>query len=129
MKSTAFFTGLSRNAATLLSTNVADCLIAYCKSSKNSGDNSNPTTTVLSEREWAGLQYLVGYVLHNLNKKHARTGTVESQQAMAILKTSKLYCINDSKQKLISSLNRGALWSITEPAQKIFVMAEHYFRQ
>lgn len=128
VKSTQFFTGLSRNAATLLSTKVADCLIAYRKRSKNSGSNT-PTTTVLSERERAGLQYLGGYVLHNLYKKHARTGTVESQQAMAILKAGKLDCINDSKQKLISSLNRGGLWSITEPAQKIFVMAEHYFRQ
>ena len=128
VKSTQFFTGLSRNAATLLSTKVADCFIAYCKRSKNSGNNT-PTTTVLSERERAGLQYLGGYVLHNLYKKHARTGTVESQQAMAILKAGKLDCINDSKQKLISSLNRGGLWSITEPAQKIFVMAEHYFRQ
>jgi len=131
LKSTQFFTGLSRNTATLLSTKVADCLIAYCKRSKNSGDNtcSNPTTTLLSERERAGLQYLGGYVLHNLYKKHARTGTVESQQAMAILKAGKLDCINDSKQNLISSLNRGGLWSITEPAQKIFLMAEHYFRQ
>lgn len=128
VKSTQFFTGLSRNAATLLSTKVADCLIAYRKRSKNSGNNT-PTTTVLSERERAGLQYLGGYVLHNLYKKHARTGIVESQQAMAILKAGKLDCINDSKQKLISSLNRGGLWSITEPAQKIFVMAEHYFRQ
>lgn len=66
-------------------------------------------------------------MLHNLYKKHARTGTVESQQAIAILKAGKLDCINDSKQNLISSLNRGGLWS--EPAQKIFVMAERYFRQ
>ena len=101
VKSTQFFTGLSRNAATLLATKVADCLIAYCKRSKNCGDNSNSTTTVLSERERAGLQYLGGYVLHNLYKKHARTGTVESQQAMAILKAGKLDCISDSKQKLI----------------------------
>ena len=68
-------------------------------------------------------------MLHNLYKQHARTGTVESQQAMAILKAGKLDCINDSKQKLMSSLNRGGLWSITEPAQNIFVIAEHYFRQ
>lgn len=68
-------------------------------------------------------------MLHNLYKKHVRTGTVESQQVMAILKAGKLDYINDSKQNLISSLNRGGLWSITEPAQKIFVVAEHYFRQ
>lgn len=36
VKSTQFFTGLSRIAATLLSTKVADCLIACCKRSKNS---------------------------------------------------------------------------------------------
>ena len=84
VKSTQFFPGLTRNAATLLSTKVADCLIAYCKKSKNSGENKNPTTTAISETERAGLQYLGGYVLHNLYKKHAKTGTVESQQAMAI---------------------------------------------
>ena len=129
VKSTQFFPGLTRNAATLLSTKVADCLIAYCKKSKNSVENINPTTTAISETERAGLQYLGGYVLHNLYKKHAKTGTVESQQAMAILKAGKLDCIDDPKQKLISSLNRGGLWSITEPAQNIFVKAEHYFRQ
>ncbi|KAL9956840.1 hypothetical protein ACROYT_G038383 [Oculina patagonica] len=128
VKSTQFFSGLSRNAATLLSTKVADCLIAHSKQNKNSGDNS-PTTTVLSEREKAGLQYLGGYVFHNLYKKHARINTVESQQAMAILKAGKLDGNNDSRQKLISSLNRGGLWSLTEPAQKIFLSAEHYFRQ
>lgn len=68
-------------------------------------------------------------MLHNLYKKHVRTGTVESQQVMAILKAGKLDYINDSKQNLISSLNRGGLWSIIEPAQKIFVVPEHYFRQ
>ena len=66
-------------------------------------------------------------MLHNLYKKHARTGTVESQQAMAILKAGKLDCTNDFN--LISCLDRGGLWSITELAQKIFVVAEHYFRQ
>ena len=33
------------------------------------------------------------------------------------------------KQKLVSSLSRGALVSITEPAQKVFSRTEHYFRQ
>ena len=30
----------------------------------------------------------------------------------------------DSHQKLVSSLNRGGLWSITGPAQKIFFKTE-----
>ena len=74
------------------------------------------------------MQYLGGYVLHNLHKKHGRTNSVESQQAMAILKAGKLESITDSSQKLVSALNRGGLWSITQPAQQIFSKAEFHFR-
>ena len=35
----------------------------------------------------------------------------------------------DSHQKRVSSLNRGGLWSITGPAQKIFLKTEGWFRQ
>ena len=47
---------------------------------------------------------------------------------MAILKAGKLETIC-KKQKLISSLNRGGLWSITTPVQKVFLKTEHYFRE
>lgn len=101
--STKFLRGLSRSAATLLATKVADCLVAYCKRRKNCCQRTKPIKTVLSEREKAGLPYLGGYVLHNLYIKHTRTNSVESQQAMALLKAVKLGCINDSEQRLTSS--------------------------
>lgn len=129
LKSTSFFEGLSRNAATLLATKVADSMLAHCKRMKSSPDNSVPLhKTVLSAKEKASLQYLGGYVLHNLHKKCAGKSSSESQQAMAILKAGKLED-GSKKQKLVSSLNRGDLWSITEPAQKVFSRTEHYFRQ
>lgn len=128
LKSTRFFCGLSRNAATLLSTKVADSLIAFCKKQRESPEAIN-STTALKEREMAGLQYLGGYVLHKLHKKHARASSKESQQAMALLKAGKMEHTGESNQKLISSLNRGGLWSITGPAQKIFFKTEHWFRQ
>jgi len=128
-KSTQFFSGISRNAATLLATKVADCLLAYSKQQKHSTESSHHIKTVLSDKEKAGMQYLGGYVLHNLHKKHGRTNSVESQQAMAILKAGKLESITDSSQKLVSALNRGGLWSITQPAQQIFSKAEFHFRQ
>ena len=62
------------------------------------------------------MQYLGGYVLHNLHRKHGGTNSVESQQAMAILKAGKLESTTDSCQELVSALNRGGLWSITQPA-------------
>ena len=129
MKSTTFFRGLSRNAATLLAIKVADNMVAHGKHAKSSPDNSIlPSKTVLSDKETAGLQYLGGYVLHNLHKKCAKMSSSESQQAMAILKAGKLEEGCDS-QKLVSTLSRDGLWSITEPAQKIFTRSEHYFRQ
>ena len=104
-------------------------MVAHGKHAKSSPDNSIlPSKTVLSDKETAGLQYLGGYVLHNLHKKCAKMSSSESQQAMAILKAGKLEEGCDS-QKLVSTLSRDGLWSITEPAQKIFTRSEHYFRQ
>ena len=128
MKSTRFFRGLSRNAATLLSTKVADSLVAFSKKQREKPEKTN-SITPLTEREIAGLQYLGGYVLHKLHKKHARVSSRESQQAMALLKAGKVEHTGDSHQKLVSSLNRGGLWGVTGPAQKIFLKTEGWFRQ
>ena len=129
LNSAKYFKGLSRNAATLLSTKVADCMLVYCKKLKtNTKDNSPHLRTVLSDRETAGLQYLGGYVLHNLHKKHSTKKSPESQQARSILKAGKLEDGCDS-QKLVSNLSRGGLWHITKYSQKVFFRIEHYFRQ
>lgn len=128
LNSARYFKGLSRNCATLLSTKVADCMLAFCKKEKSVDDSCKESTvTKLSDREKAGLQYVGGYVMHNLHKKHSIKKTSESQEAMAILKAGKLEATVE-KQKLISALNRGGLWSITEATQKIFLKTEHYFR-
>ena len=129
LRSTTFFFGLSKNAATLLSTKVADSLIAFNKKERES-TNTTTTTTILNERDIAGLQYLGGYVLHKLYRKHPKANTKESQQAMVILKAGMLEesTHGATTQKLITSLNRGGLWSITMPAQRIFVKIEKHFR-
>ena len=82
LKSSIFFKGLPRNAVTLLATKVADSILSYCKGIKSSDKNPPYAQTVLSEKEQAGLQYVGGYVLHNLEKKYARKNTTENQQAM-----------------------------------------------
>ena len=68
-------------------------------------------------------------MLHKLYRKHAKANSKESQQAMSVLKAGKLEDNSDFSQKLIASLNRGGLWSLTLPAQKIFVKLESLFRQ
>lgn len=128
MNATKYFKGLTRNAATLLAMKVADSMVVHCKQQKHSTISSE-TLPPLTDKQKAGLQYVAGYVLQNLYKKHYRVNSDESQQAMAILKAGKLEISDSQKQKLVSSLNRGGLWAVTLPAQKIFLKTEHYFRQ
>ena len=125
------FPGLSRNSSTLLATKFADRLLAYSKEFL-SPVNNNAMPKSLQEKEIAGLQYLGGYVLQNLHKKHRASKnwkSTESQQAMSLLTACKeeASTVNESL-KLIASLTRGGLWNPTKKAQKIFLRAEHYFR-
>ena len=86
INATKYFTGLSRNAATLLTTKVADSMLAYCKKQKDTATSASETVTKMTEKQMAGLQYIGGYVLHNLHKKHSLVKSDESFQAMVILK-------------------------------------------
>lgn len=130
-----YFEGLSRNAATLLSTKVADRMLSYSKEkAATSTPNLEATNVPLLEQEMAGLQYLGGYVLHKLHNKHVNSKiskSAESEQAISLLKAGK--CKDEAEnvkdtQKLINCLNRGGLWSITKSAQTIFLRTENYFR-
>lgn len=129
LNSTKYFEGLSRNAATLLSTKLAGSLLNHAKESllPNSANYSNVQRS-FSDKEVAGLQYLGGYVLQNLHKKHRTSRNCissESQQAMLLLSACKEDDQNArNSQRLIASLNRGP----TESAQIIFVITEHYFK-
>lgn len=117
VNSVNYFRRLSRNAATLLAMKLADSLLAYCNKSSRESEVKE-INTVFTDRDISCVQYLGGYVLHNLHKKHAQKQSSESQKAMAILKAGKSE-INTS-QNLISSVTRGGLWFITQPAQKVF---------
>lgn len=123
------FEGLSRNAATLLSTKVADCMLAQSKESVEI--HTCASLAKLSDEEKAGLQYIGGYVLHKLHNKHVNAKkSSESEQAISLLKAGKLKDQTAaSEQRLTTSLNRGGLWTITRKAQSVFERTEHYFRE
>lgn len=130
LNSTKYFTGLSRNAATLLSTKVADIMLVYSK--EKSVFPLKDFEIKLCDKEMAGLQYVGGYVLHKLYNKHTISKLCESrvsQQSIAVLKAGKKQeHIMTENHKLTSSLNHGGLWEITKPAQTIFIRTEKYFR-
>ena len=109
IKSTSYFAGLSRNAATLLSTKLADHMLSYSK--KQECTISSASSAKLTEKEMAGLQYVGGYVLSKLHRKHAQSKSSklpESQQAMSIVKAGREETV-DASQKLVSCLSHGGL--------------------
>ena len=63
LNSTRYVTGLSRNAATLLATEVADIMSVV---------PVKDFEFKLSDKEMAGLQYVGGYVFHKSYNKHVR---------------------------------------------------------
>ena len=63
-----------------------------------------------------------------IHDRHRAKASHESQQAQAIVKAGKSDK-NDSTQKLVESVNRGGLWSISKPPQIIFLKTEQYFRR
>ncbi|XP_067051130.1 uncharacterized protein [Acropora muricata] len=93
LNSTKYFEGLSRNAATLLSTKLADQLLNHATESllPNSANYSDVQRS-FSDKEVARLQYLGVYVLQNLHKKHRTSRNCKSsksQQAMSLLSACK----------------------------------------
>lgn len=109
LRSTNYFVGLPRNAATLLSTKLADHLLSYSK--KQGCTNSSASGAKLTEKEMARLQYIGGYVLNKLHHKLAQSKcsrSPESQQSMPILKDGREESI-DASQKLVSCLSHGGL--------------------
>ena len=55
LKSTRFFCGLSRHAATLLSTKVADSLIVFCKKQRESPGRINSTAALKERNGWPSI--------------------------------------------------------------------------
>ena len=84
----------------------------------------------LKDKETDSLQYLGGYVLRNIFRKVKKSSKVspsESQQMIAILKTSHVRV--EANQKLVNTLNHGGLWAAHGLMQDIFVCCEIEFRK
>ena len=133
LKSSHFFPTINKHAAMLLVLKFADCLVAFEKrrtafvTKKTQEANYNK----LSDHEENALQYLSGYVLHNLYKKITDSknyNTDASQQALSFIKSARSVT-NFTSQRLVNAFNRGGLWFATETAQGIFQQTEYAFRE
>ena len=132
LKAEEFFQNINKNAAMLLVLKFADSLIAFEKergACRSSDKANSPEPSKISDNEKSALQYLGGYVLHNLHKKiraSKKYNSEENQQALSFLRSART--LEDKSQKLVNGLSRGGLWMANDIAQAIFVLAEKLFR-
>ena len=134
LKAEQFFPSINKHAAVLLVLKFGDSLITFEKERVSLGSSSNDRdesieTLTLSDQEKNALQYLAGYVLHNLHKKISKSRkyhTEVRQQALSFIESAR--SSDDDSQKLLNALNRGGLWKANETAQAIFLTAEKLFR-
>ena len=86
LKAEEFFQNINKNAAVLLVLKFADSLITFEKkrvACKSSDKANSPEPSKISDNEKSALQYLGGYVLHNLHKK------IRASKNIIVKRTSK----------------------------------------
>ena len=130
LNATKYFKGLTRNAATLLATKVADTMIANSKKQKLSSV-SNESIHELTDKQKAGLQYVSGYVLQNLQRNIVKLTLLKANKRWPSLRLENwiAWTWTPRNRNWFQAWTEGGLWTVTLPAFKIFLKTDEYFRQ
>ena len=81
----------------------------------------------ITDMEMYGMQYLGGYVIHNMFKKVCnlkRKTDLEKKEQIKSHFSMQIHNIQD--KKLIKLLNRGGLWAIKKELQDVFIHTETF---
>ena len=102
---------------------------SYLKSGESVCSSTDKIPPSGTKSEIDTLQYLCGYVVHKLliNTKNNPKYTSEENQAIILVLESMVD--NTREQKLIDSLSRGGLTSISEDCEHLFYKSVVLFRK
>ena len=128
---------ISEDMATIIINKVTGRLLLKSKSGKENFPDLDKTDIAqdLSEKEIHGLCYFTGYILHKLftkMKNSPKWNSSTNQQVISLLLAIKENCEdNKDHHALMSKLNRGGLWFVTDDMQSINAncSVEKYFRK
>ena len=124
----SYFPGLVKPLCTLFATKLADKIFNFFNRPPLQVSATQPPT--ITEKEMDGLQYLAGYVVRKFLKKaknHSNYLSAENQAIVTILNNA-IIELHKTDQRLIKTLSRGGLVSVTKDCQQIFICAELKFR-
>ena len=127
-KAIQFLNDLPLASATTIMMQLGETVFSYLKSGE-SGCDSDKFPPSITKTEIDALQYLGGYVVHKLLKKTKNSPKYKSEENQAIILVLESMVDNTREQKLIDSLSRGGLTSISEDCEHIFYKTEELFRK
>lgn len=125
-KANIFIKTLPLGAATSTMLLLGETVFAYLKSIYCDADVVHSSSPITKDERDA-LQYLAGYVVHKFLKKfkYKKSKSEENQSIILALEGM----VDDSRsQKLVESLSRGGLTSVSEECEQIFYKTEELFR-
>lgn len=126
-ESTGYFHQVANKCATIVTRKLGDELMKFVTTKRNP-EVEEIVTKNLSEKEVSALQYLGGYVLHNLYRKCRNSSKYKDnahQEIMSLLLAGRTD--SNPNSKLVEALSRGGLWFIDGNIERIFVITEKYF--
>ena len=105
---------------------LGETVFSYLKIAGVSGcSSSDKIPTSVTKSEIDALQYLGGYVVHKLLKKPK----YKNEENQAIILVLESMVDNTREQKLIDSLSRGGLTSISEDCEHLLFKTKELFRK
>ena len=130
VRQSTIYWSINYSAGTVLARRVLQNPSCLCKEARKRSEIGSIKIKNLNDREYCGMQYLAGYVVHKLYLKHRNLKyykTKTNQQTMTLLKACQLDPAKQIHAKLVKALTRGGLWCVNEHVEKIFLISEKYF--
>ena len=130
VRQSTIYWSINYSAGTVLARRVLQNPSCLCKEARKRSEIGSIKIKNLNDREYCGMQYLAGYVVHKLYLKHRNLKnykTKTNQQTMTLLKACQLDPAKQIHAKLVKALTRGGLWCVHEHVEKIFLISEKYF--
>ena len=130
VRQSTIYWSINYSAGTVLARRLCETLLAYVKNQETRLEIDSIKIKNLNGREYCGMQYLAGYVVHKLYLKHRNLKnykTKTNQQTMTLLKACQLDPAKQIHAKLVTALTRGGLWCVNEHMEKILLISEKHF--
>ena len=123
LSSPTFFPGLQYILSVELLRTTCDKILGHYKNATGPSKGDLSSLEPITTREIDALEYLGGYVIHNIEKKLTRN---KNDEGLVILKCFKSQDVEG--QQLVDLLSRGGLIGISVHTRSMFLMAEKVFR-